>query len=113
MPFAVLAALALLLLGLGADLHGLWEGGVRPAANAFGAAVCANQAWQGLHAAVALAMALYLAARRGAARGWAGMVDPVRRVTFDNVRLFWFYTVAQASAGMALTHLFPRRLAVG
>jgi len=41
------------------------------------------------------------------------MVDPVRRVTFDNVRLFclfWFYTVGQALAGMALTHLFPPRI---
>lgn len=41
------------------------------------------------------------------------MVDPVRRVTFDIVGLFWFYTVAQALAGMALTHLFPRELGLG
>ena len=48
-------------------------------------------------------MALYLAAR-----AFAGLVGPVRRVTFDNVRVFWFYTVAQALAGLALTHAFPR-----
>ena len=54
---------------------------------------------------------------RGAADGaclrrsglrFAGLVGPVRRVTFDNVRVFWFYTVAQALAGLALTHAFPR-----
>lgn len=48
-------------------------------------------------------MALYLVAR-----SVAGLVDPVRRVTFDNVRLFWFYAVAQGLAGLALTHAFPR-----
>jgi cytochrome c oxidase subunit I+III len=108
MPLAVLAALVLLLWGLGSDLRALWEAGVRPAANSFGAAVYANQFWQGLHAAVVFVMALYLAART-----WAKLVDPVRRVTFDTVRLFWIYTVVQALAGMALTHLFPRGLGVG
>ena len=103
MPLAVLGALLLLLAGLGADLAGLWRAGLRPDAHSFGAAVFANQFWQGVHAATALVMALYLAAR-----SWAGLVDPVRRVTFDCIRLFWFYTVAQALAGMALTHLFPR-----
>ena len=71
-------------------------------AHAFGAAVFANQVWQGFHAAVLLAMALHLAAR-----AVAGLVDPVRRVTFDNVRIFWFYAVAQGLAGLALTQLFP------
>ncbi|MBL6455271.1 cytochrome c oxidase subunit I [Belnapia sp. T6] len=105
MSVAVLAALGLLLAGLGADLAALWETGLRPGAHSFGAAVFANQFWQGLHAALVLVMALYLAAR-----AWAGLLDPTRRVTFDNVRLFWTYTVVQALAGMALTHLFPRGL---
>lgn len=105
MPLAVLAALLLLLAGLGLDLGALRAAGIEPTANSFGAAVYANQFWQGVHAAVTLVMALYLAAR-----GWAGLVDPVRRVTFDCVRLFWLYTVAQALAGLALTHLFPRGL---
>jgi cytochrome c oxidase subunit I+III len=100
---AVLAALALLLLGLGIDLRGLWQAGLRPTAHSFGAALYANQFWQGLHAAAATIMALYLIARIG-----AGLVDPVRRLTFDNIRLFWTYVAIQALAGMALTHLFPR-----
>uniref|UniRef100_UPI0011F3D74A cbb3-type cytochrome c oxidase subunit I n=1 Tax=Siccirubricoccus phaeus TaxID=2595053 RepID=UPI0011F3D74A len=106
MSLAVLAALGLLLAGLGTDLQALRAAGLRPEAHAFGAAVFANQFWQGVHAAAVLVMALYLVAR-----SWAGMVDPVRRLTFEVVRLFWLYAVAQALAGMALTHLFPRGLA--
>jgi hypothetical protein len=85
----------------------LWSAGIRPTENSFGAAVYANRFSQGLHAAITTVMALYLVARV-----WAGLIDPVRRVTFDNIRLFWFYTVVQALAGMALTHLFPRGLPV-
>ncbi len=105
MPLLVLVALGLLLAGLGLDLAAIWEAGLRPTTHAFTAAVFANQFWQGLHGGVVLMMALYLVART-----WAGMVDPVRRVTFDVVRLFWLYSVVQALIGMGLTHLFPRGL---
>ena len=83
MPLAVLAALALLLLGLGADRRALWEAGGATQSSS-GAVVHADQPWHGLHAAVTLAMALYLAAR-----GWAWMVDPIRRAAFasDAARL--------------------------
>ena len=102
---AVLLALALLLVGLGIDLQGLWSAGLRPTAHSFAASVYANLLWQGLHAVVIVIMAVYLLVRIG-----AGMVDPVRRVTFDVVRLFWFYSVAQGLAGLALNHLVPHAL---
>jgi hypothetical protein len=105
-PFVVLGALVLLL-GMGGDFAWRWSAGIRPTENSFRAAVYANQFWQGLHAAITTVMALYLVARV-----WAGLIDPVRRVTFDNIRLFWFYTVVQALVGMALTHHFPRGLPV-
>jgi len=35
----------------------------------------------------------------------------VRRVTFDNARLFWHYTVAQTLVGIVLVHGFPRLVA--
>jgi hypothetical protein len=38
-------------------------------------------------------------------------VDNVRRVTFDNARLFWHYTVAQTLVGLVLVHGFPRLVA--
>jgi cytochrome c oxidase subunit I+III len=104
----VLAALVLFVAGAALDLGALWDAGLRPTVHAFAASVFANQFWQGFHAALLLAMALYLAAR-----AFAGMVGPVRRVTFDNVRIFWFYAAAQALAGMALTHLFPRLAGTG
>lgn len=105
MSAAVLVALVLLQAGLGLDLWAWWAAGVRPTANSFAAAVFANHAWQGVHAAATLAMALYVAAR-----AWAGLLDPVRRVSFDTVSLFWYYTIAQALVGLALTHGFPRGL---
>ena len=105
MTCAVLSALVLMSAGLALDFGSLWSAGLRPTAHSFGAAVYANQFWQGLHLGVTFIMALYLAAR-----GWAGLIDPVRRVTFDTVRLFWLYTVGQALMGMAVTHLFPRGL---
>ncbi len=102
---AVLLALPPFLLGFGADLYGYLSAGLDPTEHSFAASVCANLFWQGLHAAVVLAMALYLVART-----MAGMVDPVRRVTFDNVRLFWLYSAAQGLAGLALTHVVPHAL---
>ncbi|WP_342452517.1 cytochrome c oxidase subunit I [Pararoseomonas baculiformis] len=102
---AVLLALPLLLLGFGADLWGYWSAGLRPTTHSFASSVYANLFWQGLHAAIVFVMALYLAARR-----LAGMVDPVRRVTFDCVRLFWLYAATQGLAGLVLTHLVPHAL---
>lgn len=106
MAVLVLLALPALLSGLAVDLYGLWQAGLRPQAHAFGAALFANQFWQGFHGGVMLVMALYLAARV-----FAGLIDPVRRVTFDSIRIFWFYVVAQALAGLGLTHAVPRLLA--
>jgi cytochrome c oxidase subunit I+III len=99
----VLAALVAQFSGLVVDLGAIWIAGTRPTWHAFGAAVFVNQFWQGFHAGVLLIMALYLAART-----FAGLVDPVRRVTYDCIRIFWYYAVVQALAGLALTHLFPR-----
>jgi cytochrome c oxidase subunit I+III len=45
------------------------------------------------------------------ARSHAGKLDARRRVTFDNARIFWHYTVVQTLVGIALLHLFPRGVA--
>ena len=104
----LMLALTAYLGGLLPDLNSVWQAGIRPIIHAFGAAMFANQFWQGIHAAMVLMMALY-----AAARAIAGLIDPVRRVTFDNVRIFWLYAIGQAAAGMVLTHLLPRVLATG
>ena len=50
-----------------------------------------------------LIMGLYTIAR------WlAGRLDSVRRATFDNTMLFWFYTVGQGLVGLLVVHGFPR-----
>ena len=46
-----------------------------------------------------------------AARAWKGMIDPVRRVTFDNARLLWHYAVVQALIGLVHVHGYPRLVA--
>jgi cytochrome c oxidase subunit I+III len=75
----------------------------RPAENAYGAIVHAFLVLDGFFAAVAIVLALF-----ALARAHAGKLDRVRRVTFDNARLFWHYTVAQTLAGLAMVHGFPR-----
>jgi heme/copper-type cytochrome/quinol oxidase subunit 3 len=76
---------------------------VAPAESAYGAIVYAFLVIDGFFAAAAVVLALYALARQA-----AGRLDRVRRVTFDNARLFWHYSVAQTLAGLAMVHGFPR-----
>jgi cytochrome c oxidase subunit I+III len=74
-----------------------------PADSGYGAIVYAFLAIDGFFAAAAITLALYALARQA-----TGRLDRARRVTFDNARLFWHYTVAQTLAGLAMVHGFPR-----
>jgi cytochrome c oxidase subunit I+III len=94
---------AALPLPLGAFVANLLAQDVRPSENAYGAVVHAFLVLDGFFVAAALVLALFTLAR---AR--AGLVDAVRRVTFDNAKLFWHYAVAQTLAGLAMVHGFPR-----
>jgi heme/copper-type cytochrome/quinol oxidase subunit 3 len=76
---------------------------VSPRESAYGAIVHALLAVDAFFAVVAITLALFAVARR-----LAGRADRERRVTFDNARLFWHYTVAQSLAGLALVNGFPR-----
>ena len=98
-PLAI--AIALLLLGFGVNLFSQWS--VSPRETAYGAIVYAIVSWDGFFAACATLLALFALARRR-----AGLLDRERRVTFDNARLFWHYTVGQALAGLAMVHGFPK-----
>jgi cytochrome c oxidase subunit I+III len=90
-------------------LAGAWivsllaQRGVSAAADGYGAVVHAFLAVDGFFIAVALVLALFALARHA-----TGRLDRARRVTFDNAKLFWHYTVAQSLAGLALVHGFPR-----
>jgi cytochrome c oxidase subunit I+III len=81
------------------------HGDVAPSQTAYGALVCTFLAFDGFFIASTLVLALFVLARQA-----AGRLDRVRRVSFDNARLFWHYTVAQALVGIALVHGFPRLL---
>jgi heme/copper-type cytochrome/quinol oxidase subunit 3 len=98
---ALWLALPCLAGALAANLWAHWD--VSPKETAYGAIVHAILLIDGFFAVTAAVLALFALARR-----MAGRLDPVRRVTFDNARLFWHYTVAQTLAGLALVQLFPR-----
>jgi cytochrome c oxidase subunit I+III len=101
--FGLPLGVTLLTAALGADLYGQWQTGLRPQDHAYGAAVYTIIGLQGVFVVVMAFMGLYTVAR-----SLCGLLSAERRVTFDNTRVFWYYTVAQGVIGLALVHSFPR-----
>ncbi|MBK9134403.1 MAG: cbb3-type cytochrome c oxidase subunit I [Betaproteobacteria bacterium] len=101
--FMLLMALAIgvVAAAFGIDLAGQHD--VSPSASSHGAAVWMFIMLEGFFVAVAVTMAVFAVARALARR-----LDGQRRVVFDNVRLWWHYTVAQSLVGLVLVHGFPR-----
>jgi len=90
----------------GASAIDLWmqrETGLSPSAHAYGAAVYAITSLQIFFVLTTLVMGAYTIAR------WlAGRLDNVRRTTFDNTMLFWYYTAGQGLVALLVVHGFPR-----
>jgi cytochrome c oxidase subunit I+III len=111
-PWRMQASILLALLALGGgfilDLHAQWSTGLRPTAHSYGAVVYTVVALQGFFVVTVMIMGIYTIAR-----SIAGLLDNVRRVTFDNTMLFWHYTVGQALVGLALINIFPRLVGAG
>jgi cytochrome c oxidase subunit I+III len=82
-----------------------WESGLRPAQSSYGALVFAALGIQAFYVAVIAVMAGYAIARR-----WARRLDARARVTYDNTRLLWHYTLLQGLATVVLLHGMPRLL---
>ena len=97
--------LALPLLAAAWTVSFLAQHDVRAAESGYGAIVHAFLSVDGFFVAVAIFLGAYALARHA-----AGKVDAARRVTFDNARLFWHYTVVQSLAGLMVVHGFPRLL---
>lgn len=76
---------------------------LRPRQDAYGAVVYMVGALQAFFVATVASMGVYTLAR-----SLSGRLSARRRQTFDNTLLFWYYTVAQGLAGLALVHGFPR-----
>ena len=107
-PLQVGLALGTLLLvgSIVAELQGHLATDLRPTQNAYGAVVYMVATLQALFVGIVACIAcmgLYTVAR-----SLAGLLAPRRRATFDNTRVFWYYTVAQGLVGLVLVHGFPR-----
>jgi cytochrome c oxidase subunit I+III len=95
------AALLLLPAAVGVELYNHAE--LSPSASAYGAAVHLIVGLAVFYAFVSCTLVLFVLARAA-----KGRLSPVRRVTFDNARLLFHYTVAQSLVGLLLVHGFPR-----
>ena len=88
---------------LALEVYGHWQSGLRPDASSYGAMV-----YLGAFLQLELVLPLLVMAGFVLARLFAGRLDRVRRVTFDNLALLWHYTVGQGLLGLLLVHGFPR-----
>jgi heme/copper-type cytochrome/quinol oxidase subunit 3 len=100
----LIAAMILLVAAFAVDLYS--HRGLEAGASSYGAVVYGFLSLQGFYVAALAIMALYTLARRA-----AGLLDRVRRSTFDNTMLLWHYTVAQSLGGLVVVHGFPRWVA--
>ncbi len=102
LPLLVLAALACAVAAFGVDFYGHHQAGLAPTAHAWGAAIAAILAYQGLHIVALALCAIYLCAR-----SWHGHLGARSRATFDNTALIWHATTLQGIAGAAAIHVVP------
>jgi heme/copper-type cytochrome/quinol oxidase subunit 3 len=98
-----LLAVAFLLLPAAVAAQFVSHAGLSPSESAYGAVVYLIASLAGFYAFVSCALVLFVLARAA-----KGRVSAARRVTFDNARLLFHYTVAQSLLGLAVVHGFPR-----
>jgi len=107
-PLLIALALAFAVAAFGLDLGAQVGTGLAPSASGYGAVVFGLLSLEGFFVATLAIMALYTIARF-----LAGLLNGVRRSTFDNTMLFWHYTTGQALVGIVVTHGFPRLVGGG
>ena len=104
---AVIAAMAMAALamaaGVGLEIWGHTLTGLDPTASSYGAMVYMAPVLTGQAGAAAIIMCLFAAARHATSQ-----LDNIRRVTFDNAALLYYYTVGQGLVGLLMIHGFPR-----
>jgi cytochrome c oxidase subunit I+III len=91
-----LLGVAVMLLVAAASIEILthWQSGLRPTAHSYGAIVYLTGSLQGAAVFTATIMGLFTVAKH-----LSGRLTSVRRVTLDNVTLFWHYAWRKASSG--------------
>ncbi|WP_265518669.1 cytochrome c oxidase subunit I [Nitratireductor luteus] len=85
------------------EILGHWGTGLRPTENAYGALVYMQSALSGQ-----LAFAIFIMSGFAVARAVTGRLDRVRRVSFDNCAVLYYYAALQLVVGLLLIHGFPR-----
>jgi cytochrome c oxidase subunit I+III len=95
------AGLTLLLAAFGVEVAAHRD--TVPSESGYGASLYLLLVLFGFFAVVVVSMVFFTLAR-----SWRSHLDAVRRVTFDNTRLLWHYTVGQSVIGVVLLHGFPR-----
>jgi cytochrome c oxidase subunit I+III len=98
----VLLAGGMIALAWGLDFTTWRDAGLDPELSAQAALIMAFLAQQGMLAAVAVLMAIYLAMRTS-----RDLIVRPRSVTFDVISLFLLYTAAQGAASALITRLVP------
>lgn len=96
---ALSIAVILAWLACAANWHALSEPNLRPHEHGFGATSYTMLAWSALHATLLTLMAAFAIARNR-----AGRLDAVRRNVFDNTRIMWYFSAAQAIVALAVMH---------
>jgi cytochrome c oxidase subunit I+III len=101
---AALAAAAIVhIAALAVTLYGFLSVGLAPQVHAYAALAATLLAYQTLHAVAILATIVFLSARIH-----AGLLDATHRITYENARLIFHYTVVQGVVAVAVLYVFPR-----
>jgi cytochrome c oxidase subunit I+III len=96
---ALLGAFVLLLIASAANVYALTGTNVSPEAHGYAATSYMLVTWQGVHAVLLTFMVLFTLARH-----LTGKLDSIRRNTFDNTRIMWYFSAAQALVGLIVIH---------
>jgi cytochrome c oxidase subunit I+III len=108
MRLAIGIAIVLMAGAAGLDLYGHWQSGLRAPVNSYGAIIYSIGSFQAFFTAVLALMGLYTLAR-----SFAGRLNSIRRATFDNTMLMWYYGVGQGLVTVGVGHVLSRLIGGG
>ncbi|HEY8537562.1 MAG TPA: cbb3-type cytochrome c oxidase subunit I, partial [Steroidobacteraceae bacterium] len=96
---SIVAAILLLWAAFASSVYALSGASLDPTAHGYAASAYLLIVWQGVHAILLTFMGTFTLAR-----AWAGRLDMVHRNTFDNTRILWLYSCAQALIALFVIH---------
>ena len=96
---ALAGAFVLMLVAAVLNVYALTGTNVSPQAHGYAATSYMIVTWQGVHAVLLTFMVLFTLARH-----LTGKLDSIRRNTFDNTQIMWYFSAAQALIGLLVIH---------